>query len=66
MTIHGDLDTAAPYAQAGILHDKLNAAGVKNKFLTIPGKKHGNFDPGERTAIFKDIWKFLKEIGVEQ
>jgi hypothetical protein len=48
-----------------LLHEKLNASGVKNYFLTIPGKKHGNFNATEMTMIQKDIWKFLKEIGVE-
>jgi len=65
MTIHGDLDTSAPYDQGVLLHEKLKALGNKNYFLTIPGKKHGNFDAPEMTAIFKDIWKFLKENGIE-
>jgi acetyl esterase/lipase len=65
MTIHGDQDTAAPYAQGVLLHEKLNAVSVKNYFLTIRGKKHGNFNATEMTMIQKDIWKFLKEIGVE-
>ena len=65
MTIHGDLDTSAPYDQGVLLHDKLKELGNKNYFLTIPGKKHGNFDDAEMTMIHKDIWKFLKEIGVE-
>ena len=65
MTIHGDLDVSAPYEQGVILHEKLKNLGVKNYFLTIPGKKHGNFDAFERTAIFRDVWKFLKEMGIE-
>jgi acetyl esterase/lipase len=65
MSIHGDLDISAPYEQSVLLHDLLKQIGVKNYFLTIPGKKHGNFDPAERTRIFDDIWKFLKETGVE-
>lgn len=65
MTIHGDLDTSAPYDQGVLLHKKLKEMGTKNYFLTIPGKKHGNFDAAEMTMIHQAIWKFLKEIGVE-
>jgi acetyl esterase/lipase len=65
MTIHGDQDTSAPYDQGVLLHEKLNALGTKNYFLTIPGKKHGNFDGAEMTKIMNEIWKFLGEIGIE-
>jgi acetyl esterase/lipase len=66
MTIHGDLDVSAPYEQGILLHDKLKALGNKNYFMTIPGKKHGNFSPEEMTEIHQNIWKFLGEIGVER
>ncbi|MES1197755.1 MAG: prolyl oligopeptidase family serine peptidase, partial [Chitinophagaceae bacterium] len=65
ITIHGDLDKAANYEQAPLLQEKLNAAGVKNYLFTVKGKKHGNFDPADMTAIYKEVWKFLHEIGVE-
>jgi len=63
MTIHGDQDKAAPYNQGVLLHEKLNELGLTNYFLTIPGKKHGNFDEKEMTMIQKEIWKFLGENG---
>lgn len=66
ITIHGDQDRSAPYDQAPLLHDQLKRAGVKNYLFTVKGKKHGNFNANEMTAIYKDIWKFLKEIGVEK
>ena len=65
MTIHGDQDMAAPYNQGVLLHERLKESGTKNYFLTIPGKKHGNFDGAEMTMIYNAIWKFLKEIGIE-
>ncbi len=65
ITIHGDQDKAAPYDQAPLLHNKLKQAGVKNYLLTITGKKHGNFDSEEMTIAQKEIWNFLKEIGIQ-
>lgn len=65
MTIHGDLDASAPYEQGVLLHQRLEELGARNYFLTIPGKKHGNFSGEEMTMIFRDIWKFLKEHGIE-
>jgi acetyl esterase/lipase len=65
ITIHGDQDKAAPYDQAPLLHNKLKQAGVKNYLLTITGKKHGNFDSDEMTTAQKEIWNFLKEIGIQ-
>jgi len=48
-----------------MLHNKLKAFGIKNNFLTIHGKGHGNFDGEEMTMIFNEIWRFLKEIEME-
>ena len=64
MTIHGDADPLVPYQQAEILTKVLNENGVKNKLITIPGKKHGNFSAEERTYIFEQIWDFLKTNGI--
>jgi acetyl esterase/lipase len=65
ITIHGDMDKAAPYDQAPLLHNKLKESGVENYLFTVHDKKHGNFDNTDMTAIYKEIWKFLKEIGIE-
>ena len=65
MTVHGDQDIMTPHDQGEMLHDKLKALGIKNKFLTIHGRGHGNFDGVETTMIFNEIWKFLKEIEIE-
>ena len=43
LTVHGDSDQVAPYAQAVRLHQGLDAAGVPNRLITIPGGAHGGF-----------------------
>lgn len=64
LTIHGDADTTVPYDHAVRLHQALAKAGVTNELLTIPGGKHGNFTPQERTRIFTTIREFLKQNGL--
>jgi acetyl esterase/lipase len=59
LTIHGDMDQLVPYQQAVKLHEGLSKAGVTNQLLTIPGGRHGNFTPEERTKIFATIHEFL-------
>jgi acetyl esterase/lipase len=59
LTIHGDMDQLVPYQQAVKLHEALTKAGVVNQLLTIPGGRHGNFTPDERTRIFATIREFL-------
>ncbi len=55
ISIHGDLDKSAPYEQAPLLHSKLKQFGVKNYLFTVKGKKHGNFDGADMTAIYQQI-----------
>jgi len=64
MTIHGDADTTVPYQHAVRLHDALKGAGVENWLVTIPGGKHGNFTPDERTRIYVAIREFLTKNGL--
>ena len=64
LTIHGDADTTVPYQHAVALHQALDQAGVSNELLTIPGGKHGNFTPEERTRIFITIHEFLAKHGL--
>ena len=64
MTIHGDADTTVPYEQAVRLHAALDKANIPNRFLTIPGGKHGNFTPEERTRIYEAIREFLAKNGL--
>jgi acetyl esterase/lipase len=59
LTIHGDADTTIPYRHAVRLHQALEATGVPNRLLTIPGRNHGNFTRKQRTHIFTSIREFL-------
>jgi acetyl esterase/lipase len=63
LTIHGDADPTVPYNHAVRLQEALTKAGVPNQLLTIPGGKHGNFNPDERTKIFITIREFLGKHG---
>ena len=64
LTIHGDADPTVPYQHAVRLHQALAKVGVPNQLLTIPGGKHGNFKPDERTRIFVTIREFLTKQGI--
>lgn len=64
LTIHGDADPTVPYPEAVRLHEALDKAGVTNQLLTIPGGRHGNFTPEERTKIFLTIREFLAKNGL--
>lgn len=64
LTIHGDADTTVPYAHAVQLHAALTKAGVTNQLLTVPGGRHGNFTPAERTKIYTTIREFLAKNGL--
>jgi acetyl esterase/lipase len=64
LTIHGDADQLVPYDEAVRLHAGLTRAGVTNQLLTIPGGRHGNFTPEERTKIFATIREFLAKNGL--
>ena len=64
LTVHGDNDTTVPYPQAVQLHAALVKAGVTNQLLTIPGGRHGNFTPAERTRIYTTIREFLAKNGL--
>lgn len=64
--VHGDADPTVPYEQSVALNKKLTDAGVKTKFITVPGGLHGKFDKERNSDINKEIIKFLKEVGVIQ
>lgn len=64
LTIHGANDKVVPFIHAEMLHQELNEHGIKNKLLKIENRKHGDFDAEEMTQIYKEIWKFLDAIGI--
>ena len=64
LTVHGDADTTVPYQHGVRLHEALTKAGVPNQLVTVPGGRHGNFTPEERTKIYAAIREFLTKNGV--
>ena len=60
--IHGDADPTIPYTQSVLLQAKLQAAGVKNKFLTVPGGGHGGFPDAYNTQMETEVIAFLGEV----
>jgi len=61
---HGDADPTVPYQQSVALHKKLQEAGVKTQFMTIPGGLHGKFTRDQNTELNKAIIDFLKSINL--
>jgi acetyl esterase/lipase len=59
ISIQGDADPTVPYEHSVRLQDALAKAGVPHELVTIPGGKHGNFSPEERTRIYVAIHAFL-------
>jgi len=66
LTVHGDADTTVPYQHGVRLHDALAKAGVSNQLVTVPGGRHGNFTPEERTKIYTTIREFLAKNGLSR
>lgn len=62
--VHGDADPIVPYQESIALHEKLQAAGVKTEFMTVPGGQHGKFTKEQNTEVNKRIIAFLKEVKV--
>ena len=64
LTIHGDNDPIVPYDQGQRLHAALEAAGVPNRLVTIPGGGHGGFSNAEMVQAYTAIREFLGQHGV--
>lgn len=62
--VHGDADPTVPYQQSVALYNKLQEAGVKSEFMTVPGGVHGKFSKEYNSQFSKAMWKFLKELGL--
>jgi acetyl esterase/lipase len=62
--VHGDADPTVPYQQSVELHRRLTEAGVKTKFITVPGGLHGKFDKEKNSEVNAEIIAFLKSVGV--
>jgi acetyl esterase/lipase len=61
ITIHGDKDALVPYQQSVRLHKALDAAGVINQLLTVPGAGHGGFSYEQDQTSWAAIREFLKK-----
>lgn len=63
LSIHGDADVNVEIAQSISLHERLDAAGIRNQLIVIPDKKHGNFSADEYAKAFEQIWRFVEKPG---
>jgi dipeptidyl aminopeptidase/acylaminoacyl peptidase len=59
LAIQGDADPTVPYQHSVRLTEALTKVDVPNQLVTIPGGKHGQFSPEERTKIYLAIHEFL-------
>lgn len=64
--VHGDSDPTISYTQSETLNDKLEEAGVKHEFITVPGGGHGKFSDKANEQINKSLVEFLKELGIDK
>ena len=58
ITIHGDKDALVPYEQSVRLHKALDAAGVPNQLVTMPGAGHGGFSYEQNQRSWAAIRSF--------
>ena len=65
LLLHGDEDTDVPYAKSVAMRMALDAAGVENRLITIPGGGHGfESEQEERPdvqAAMGDVVRFLAQ-----
>jgi len=66
ITIQGDQDDIAPYDATVRMHAALDKAGVPNKLITLPGRKHGGFDRQEMVSSYAAVREFLRKNKVLQ
>jgi len=64
ISIHGDEDDIAPYAQAVRLHKALDAVTVPNSLIPIHGAKHDGFSKEALVSSFAAIREFLRAHGI--
>ena len=64
ITIHGENDDVAPYADSVRLHQLLEKAKVPNELVTIRGRKHGGFNREEMKDSYNKIREFLRKQGL--
>ena len=62
--LHGDSDPTVPYPQGVRLHEALDAAGVSNELVTIPGGGHGGWPREQNLRAQEAIFHFLTTHGI--
>jgi acetyl esterase/lipase len=66
ITIHGNKDDVVPYTHATRLHEALKKTNNTESLITIEGGGHGMFTKEQYTKGYEAIWKFLKDIKLDQ
>jgi len=61
ITIQGEKDDVAPYADTVRMHAALDRAGVPNKLITLKGRGHGGFSREEMASGYEAIREFLRK-----
>lgn len=64
ISIQGDQDDIAPYADTVKLHAALDKARVPNRLITLKGRNHGGFSREDMVAGYAAIRQFLRENNV--
>ena len=66
VTVHGDRDPTVPYHQAVEFHLRLDAAGVANRLVTMPGAGHGDFGEAGWGRAYQAVFDFLRDqVGID-
>jgi acetyl esterase/lipase len=64
LILHGTADPLVPYQQSVDLNNKLQAAGVKTRFITVQGGGHGGFTEAKNLEFNGMVESFLTELGI--
>lgn len=61
LLLHGDADTLIPLEQATLLHEKLDAMGIRNDLVVYPGAGHG-WEGDQLTDSFNKVENFIRSL----
>ncbi len=64
ISIHGDQDDIAPYADVVALHKALDKANVPNQLITIRGAKHAGYSRQDMINSYAAIRTFLRKYNI--
>jgi acetyl esterase/lipase len=60
LTIHGTDDAVVPFDQAVVLHEKLDALGIRNELLSLEGGIHAGFTDAQFSQAFAAMLEFVE------